>query len=142
VEELTEKTWFWSIFVLCCTHSRFCELGSFSVFQFTLVKIFFLGEFWVVYFCRLRRLPSSPLLAGICWKKRELFKVFFVFLFLPLLLLLVFSLLSPLLSFPTTHLDAICCISKSGILGSGLSLNVVKHRQKDGRVKEKGVGVW
>ncbi len=98
-----------------------------------------------MYFCRLRRLPSSPLLAGICWKKRELFKVFFVFLFLPLLVLLVllvFSLVSPLLSFPTTHLDAICYISKSGILGSGLSLNVVKHRQKDGRVKEKGVGVW
>jgi hypothetical protein len=63
-------------------------------------------EFWVVYFCRLRRLPSSPLLAEICWKNRELFKVFFVFLFLPLLLLLlVFFLLSPLLSFPTTHLD-------------------------------------
>lgn len=57
-----------------------------------------------MYFCRLRRLPSSPLLAEICWKKRELLKVFFVFLFL-LLLLVVFFLLSPLLSFPTTHLD-------------------------------------
>ncbi len=64
-----------------------------------------------MYFCRLRRLPSSPLLAEICWKRRELLKVFFVFLFLPrlvlvlVLLVLVFFLLSPLLSFATTHLD-------------------------------------
>jgi hypothetical protein len=87
----------------------FLRVGFFLSFPVHTCEVFFFLEFFeflVVYFCRLRRLPSSPLLAEICWKNRELFKVFFVFLFLPLLLLLlVFFLLSPLLSFPTTHLD-------------------------------------
>jgi hypothetical protein len=74
VEELTleDVVLGFFLFVLCCTHSRFWESGFFSFPVLTCELLLGGGTLSSVFFV-FAQASSSPLLARVCWKERELF---------------------------------------------------------------------
>jgi hypothetical protein len=75
VEELTleDVVLGFFLFVLCCTHSCFWELGFFSFPVLTCELLLFGGGTLSSVFLLFAQASSSPLLARVCWKERELF---------------------------------------------------------------------